>query len=69
MNNAQREQIEKTLKRYRESICRLAVKLEELQMPYTSVLRHTLTRKELDGVQRYVSNHTLYPDIEGSWEE
>jgi len=59
----------KRTRRYQVTICRLAAKMEEYQIPYTGLLSHTLTRKELEGVLRYVNNHTLYPDIEGSWEE
>jgi len=47
----------------------MAAKMEEYQIPYTGLLSHTLTRKELEGVLRFVNNHTLYPDIEGSLEE
>jgi len=65
MNNVKGKQI----KRYQVAICRMASEMEEHQIPYTGLLSRVLTRKELEGVLRFVGNHTLYPEIEENWEE
>jgi len=65
MNNTESNRI----KRYQMAICRLAVELEEHGLPYTGLLSRVLTRKELEGVLRFVGNHALYLDIEGVWDE
>jgi len=65
MNSTESKQI----KRYQVAICRMASKMEEYQIPYTGLLSQMLTRKELEGVLRFVGNHTLYPEVEGKWEE
>lgn len=66
MNNIERA----AFNRLRAGICRLAVKLENHSLPYSPELSQVLKRSELDAVQRYVSNHALYPELNGSlWDD
>lgn len=65
MNNIERA----AFIRLRAGICRLAVKLENHSLSYSPELRQVLKRSELDAVQRYVSNHALYPELNGGWDE
>ena len=65
MNNIERE----AFNRLRAGVCRLAVKLENHSLSYTPELSKVLKRSELDTVQRYVSNHALYPDMSDGWND
>ena len=69
MNRLQLDIVRQRDKRQREAICRLAVKLESHSLSYTPELSKVLKRSELDAVQRYVSNHALYPDMNGGWDD
>ena len=69
MNNLQLEIVKQRDRRQREAICRLAVKLENCSLSYAPELSKVLKRAELDAVQRYVSNHALYPDMSDGWDE
>lgn len=68
MNKVQCASIEQKLKRRLLGLCQAAQKMEEYGISYSSVWRQTLSRKELDTIQKYVSNHYIFPEVNGGWD-